>query len=59
MMKEYYNKSLRIIKELNIKKEKEYRELLKDHQILSVDSLKYIAQTRDFKKIIELAKAVD
>ncbi len=59
MMKYYYAKSLRAIKELNIKDEKEYRRLLQNYLILNVDSLKYISQTRSFKKIIQIAKAVN
>lgn len=55
-MKEYYLKSLQMIKELNIKSEKEYNKLVKDYKILSAESLKYISRTRRFKKIIKLAK---
>lgn len=57
-MKEAYEESLRMIKVLNIKNEKEYNELLKDYLILSLESLKYISQTRRFKKIIKLAEEV-
>ncbi len=57
-MKEAYMKSLRMIKVLNIKNEKEYNKLLKDYLILSTESLKYISQTRRFKKIIKIAKEV-
>lgn len=55
-MKEYYLKSLQMIKELNIKSEKEYNKLVKDYKVLSAESLKYISRTRRFKKIIKLAK---
>lgn len=55
-MKEYYLKSLQMIKELNIKSEEEYNKLVKDYKILSAESLKYISRTRRFKKIIKLAK---
>lgn len=55
-MKEFYTKSLQMIKELNIKNEKEYNKLMKDHLILSAESLKYISRTRRFSKIIKLAK---
>lgn len=47
-----------MIKNLNIRNEKEYNELLNDYKILSLESLKYIPQTRKFKKIIKLAKEV-
>lgn len=57
-MEEAYEESLRMIKVLNIKNEKEYNELLKDYLILSLESLKYISQTRRFKKIIKLAEEV-
>lgn len=57
-MKETYLKSLQMIKELNIKNEKEYNKLLHNYLILNVESLKYISQTRSFKKIIKLAKEV-
>lgn len=57
-MKEEYKKSLQMIKSLNIKTEEEYRKLLKNYLILSVDSLKYISQTKNFRKIIKIAKEV-
>ena len=57
-MKEAYKKSLQMIKQLNIKNEKEYNKIVKDYLILNAESLKYISRTRKFKKIIELAKEV-
>lgn len=55
-MKEFYTKSLQMINILNIENEKEYNKLMKDHLILSAESLKYISGTRRFRKIIKLAK---
>lgn len=55
-MKEMYEKSMRMIKELNIKSEKAYNLLLKDYKLLSSESLKYISGTRSFYEIIEIAK---
>ena len=57
-MKENYLKSLLMIKILKIKNETEYNKLLKDYLILSSESLKYISQTRNFRKIIRLAREV-
>lgn len=57
-MKEAYIKSLQMIKELNIKSEEEYNELVPYHLILNVESLKYISGRRDFNKIIQLAEEV-
>lgn len=57
-MKEAYEESLQMIKALNIKNEKEYNRLVQNYLILNAESLKYISQTRDFNKIIELAKEV-
>ena len=57
-MQEYYLKSLQMIKNLNIKTEEEYNKLLNDYKILSLESLKYISQTRRFDKIIKLAEEV-
>ena len=57
-MKEAYEKSLQMIKVLNIKNEKEYNKLLKYYLILSSESLKARARTRRFKKIIKLTKEV-
>ena len=57
-MKETYNKSLQMIKTLNIKNEKEYNRLVQNYLILNAESLKYISRTRRFKKIIKLAKEV-
>lgn len=57
-MKELYEKSLRIIRTLNIKTEEEYNKLLKDYLILNVESLKYISETRDFNTIIKYAENI-
>lgn len=53
-----YIKSLQMIKELNIKTEKEYNRLLNNYLLLNSESLKYISQTRRFKDIIELSKEI-
>ena len=59
MMESYYIISLQMIKYLCITNEKQYRELVKtDDKILTIESLKYISQIRDFKKIIKLAEEV-
>ena len=50
-MKEMYIKSLQMIKRLDLKNEKQYNELLKNYLLLNSESLKYISQTRSFKKI--------
>lgn len=57
-MKKAYEESLRMIKYLNIKNEKEYNRLLNTYLILSSESLKYISRTRRFSKILKLAKEV-
>lgn len=57
-MKEYYLKSLQMIKEFNIKSEKEYNKLVSKYPILNIESLKFISQKRNFKSIIKLAEEV-
>lgn len=57
-MKEHYKKSLQMIKLFKIKTKREYERLLDNYLILNVESLKYIAETRNFKDIIKLAKEV-
>ena len=57
-MKEMYIKSLRMIKELNIKNKKEYKNLVRNYLILNLESLKYISQTRNFRKIRKMAEKV-
>lgn len=57
-MKEMYIKSLRMIKELNIKNKKEYKNLVRNYLILNLETLKYISQTKSFRKIRKLAKNV-
>lgn len=54
-MKEMYIKSLRMIKELNIKNKKEYIKLVQNYRILNLESLKYICQTKRFSKIRRIA----
>ena len=58
MMESYYIISLQMIKYLCIEDEKEYNKLVKQYLLLSSESLKYITQTRSFKKIIKIAKKV-
>lgn len=57
-MEYYYKKSLQMIKILKIQTKRDYEILLDNYLLLSVESLKYIAQTRNFKQIIKLAKEV-
>lgn len=57
-MKEIYEKSLLMIKELNIKNKKEYMKLVRNYRILNLESLKYISQTKSFRKIKKIAKNV-
>lgn len=57
-MKEMYVKSLQMIKELNVKNKKEYRKLVRNYLILNFESLKYISQTKSFRKIRKLAKNI-
>ena len=55
-MKSVYEKSLQTIKELDIKNEKEYNNLVNAYLILNLESIKYISQTRSFRKIRKMAK---
>ena len=57
-MKELYEKSLQMIKYGNIKSEKQYRRLLSQFKMLSVDSLEYITGM-EFEDIIKLAEEVN
>lgn len=57
-MKQTYEKSLQMIKELDIKSENEYNNLVNDYLILNLESLKYISQTRSFRKIRKMAEKV-
>ncbi len=57
-MKSTYQKSLRMIKELNIKNKKEYIKLVRDYRILNLESLRFISQTKSFRKIRKLANNI-
>lgn len=57
-MKEAYEKSLQMIKILNIKTEREYIRILRDYLLLSLPSLQYITGEKDFDKIIKLSEEV-
>ena len=57
-MQEYYLKSLKMIKNLNIKNKKEYNKLLSDYLLWNIESLKYYADIRSFKKIVEKSREV-
>lgn len=52
----YFIVSLQMIKYLYIRSEKEYNSMVKEQELLSSESLKYITQKRNFKDIIKLAR---
>lgn len=58
-MQEMYKKSLQMIKILKIKNQKQYSEITKYFLLLNIQSLKYMSKTKDFRKIIKLAKEVE
>ena len=57
-MKNEFIKSLQMIKILKIKNQEQYKNISKDFLILSLDSLKYISQKKDFKEIIKMANEI-
>ena len=57
-MKNEFIKSLQMIKVLKIKNQEQYENLRKDFLILSLDSLKYISQKKNFKEIIQMANQI-
>ena len=57
-MKEMYIKSLRMIKNLNVKNKKQYIKLVRDYRILNLESLRFISQTKSFRKIRKLANNI-
>jgi hypothetical protein len=57
-MKELYIKSLRMIKNLNVKNKKQYIKLVRDYRILNLESLRFISQTKSFRKIRKLANNI-
>ena len=57
-MKNEFIKSLQMIKILKIKNQEQYKNISRDFLILSLDSLKYISQTKDFKEIVKMANEI-
>jgi len=57
-MEQAYLRSLQMIKILNIKNRNEYNRYKKYYLVLSIDSLKYISDKRNFNDIIRIAKEV-
>ena len=57
-MKNEFIKSLQMIKILKIKNQNQYKSISKDFLVLSLDSLKYISQKKDFKEIIKMANEI-
>lgn len=51
-MKEAYEKSLRMIKDKNIKNLKDYTKLAKEENLLSATSLEYISR-KEFNDLLE------
>lgn len=58
-MKQKLEVSIQMIKILNIKSKKEYIRLLKYYNLLSLESLKYIAGTRYSKKVFKKLRQVN
>jgi len=57
-MKNEFYKSLQMIKVLKIKNQDQYKNISKDFLVLSLDSLKYISQKKDFKEIVKMANEI-
>ena len=57
-MKNEFIKSLQMIKILKIKNQEQYENMSRDFLVLSLDSLKYISQKKDFKEIVKLANEI-
>lgn len=57
-MEKLYQYSMQMIKTLDIKSEKEYNKLHKKYLLLSLQSLKYITNIKNFNKIIDLANKI-
>ena len=57
-MKNEFIKSLQMIKILKIKNQNQYKYISKDFLVLSLDSLKYISQKKDFKEIVKMANEI-
>lgn len=57
-MKNEFIKSLQMIKILKIKNQTQYKNISKNFLVLSLDSLKYISQKKDFKDIVKLANEI-
>ena len=57
-MKNEFIKSLQMIKMLEIKNQEQYKNLSRDFLILSLDSLKYMSQQKDFKEIVKMANEI-
>ena len=57
-MKNEFIKSLQMIKVLKIKNQDQYKNLSRDFLVLSLDSLKYMSQQKDFKKIVKMASEI-
>lgn len=57
-MKNEFIKSLQMIKILKIRTQDQYKNISKDFLVLSLDSLKYISQKKDFKEIVKMANEI-
>lgn len=57
-MKLVYIKSLKLIKEKNIKTEAEYKKLMCSNLILSLETLKYMSQMK-FQDIVKMIEEVE
>ncbi len=58
-MEIYFKKSLKMIKILGINKQYEYQNLISNFLVLSIESLKYMANKKTFKEIVDMAKEVE
>ena len=58
-MEIYLKKLLKMIKFLGINQQYEYQNLISNFLVLSIESLKYMANKKTFKEIVDMAKEVE
>ncbi len=59
IMEEKINRTIKVIREFDIKNTKQYFQLQKEKDLLSLWSLKYITNKKNFRDMIKLAKEFD
>lgn len=52
-MREHFNQTARLVKMFNVRNKRQYKRLMYNYKVLSINSLKYILQEKNTRKLFK------